>query len=179
MIEINLLGKNYKGKKSGQQSLELEKIKFVSFIAIIVIEIAALLFYSIFMNGRIDNLTKQKRELNGVKREVLILNSKIKQIKLMTKTIANLDNNRDLDAYILKNVANAIPNGLWLTNLNKKGKIINISGSSFITESIAQYMTNLGSTKLIQKVWFSNRGLYKSKTGGKEIYSFYITAKLK
>ena len=179
MIEINLLGEKYKGKKSGSQSLKLEKIKFISFIMIIIIEIAALLFYSISMNGRINNLTKQKRELSGVRREVSMLNSKIKQIKLMVKTIKNLDNNRDLDTYILKDVANAIPDGLWLTGLSKKGGIISISGSSFTPESIAQYMTNLGSTKLIQKVWFSNRGLYKNKTGGKEIYSFYIMAKLK
>jgi len=179
MIEINLLGEKYKGKKSRSQSLELEKIKFISFIVIIIIEIAALLFYTISMNGRINNLTKQKEELSGVKREVLTLNSKIKQIKLMVKTIKNLDNNRDLDTYILKDAANAIPDGLWLTSLSEKGGIISISGSSFTPESIAQYMTNLGSTKLIQKVWFSNRGLYKSKTGGKEIYSFYIMAKLK
>ncbi len=178
MIEINLLGEEYKGKKSVSHSLKFEKIKFIFFV-VIIIEIAALLFYTISMNGKINNLTKQKEELSGVKREVLMLNSKIKQTKLMVKTIKNLDNNRNLDTYILKDVANAIPEGLWLTSLSKKGGIISISGNSFTPESIAQYMTNLSNTKLIQKVWFSNRGLYKSKTDGKEIYSFYITAKLK
>lgn len=179
MIEINLLGKKYKNKKSGPQSLEVEKIKFISFMAIIIIEIAALLFYSVYMSGRIDNLTKQKKELSSVKHEVVMLKSKIKQVKLMTKTVASLESNRDLDTYILKDVANAVPNGLWLTKLSKKGKTISISGSSFTTESIAQYMTNLGNAGKIKKVWFSNKGLYKSKTGGKEVYSFYITARLK
>jgi len=182
MIEINLLGttktkskiKSY-GKREGKNNLLT-----LIMIAIVVIEVVAIALYTLHLNNKVEMLTQKRNSLRNIEREVRVIKAKIKQVQLMTTTIKNLEKGRGIAYRNLKNIADVMPNGLWLVKVDKKGKTIRIEGKSFTTEAVAQYMTNLGNLKDVSKVNFDSRGLVRlSDNRGGDVYRFYIAVFLK
>ncbi len=183
MIEINLLGKTKKTKvkiSSAGLGPSSSKVSALIFIAVILIEIVALILYTLHLNNRIEILTQQRNRLRSVEREVRTIKAKLKEVRTMTATIKNLDKGRGEAFKNLKEIADVIPAGLWLVKLTKSGNVLKIEGKSFSTEAVAQYMTNLGNLKNINRVNFDRSGLVRlSGKNGRDIYKFYIQVILK
>ncbi len=179
MIEINLVG-TYASQKAGKGDINNSQILALSLVAIILVEVVVLVLFTFHFNNRIELLTQKRNELKSVEKEVKVIKAKLKEVNSMIVTIKNLDKNRGEAYKNLKNVADIIPNGLWLTKLTKKGNKLEIEGKSFTTESVAKYMTNLEHVKNVSKVRFNKSGLIRaSRKMGNDVYKFYILVILK
>lgn len=182
MIEINLLGTTKTKSKIKSYGTKGDKGNLLTLImiAIVVIEVIVLALYTLHLNNKVDILTQKRNSLRNVEREVRVIKAKLKQVQLMTTTIKNLEKGRGIAYRNLKDIADVMPNGLWLVKVDKKGKTIRIEGKSFTTEAVAQYMTNLGNLKDVSKVNFDSRGLVRlSSNRGGDVYRFYIAVFLK
>ncbi len=181
MIEINLLGSEDKKSKIKSYNIESgSRVLFLTFVAVVIIEIVALALYTLYLNNKVDTLTQKRNSLKNVEKEVRLIKTKIAQVKLMTKTIKNLEKGRGAAYKNLKEIADVMPDGLWLVSVSKSNNMIKIVGKSFTTEAVAQYMSSLGSLKNVAKVNFDSRGIVRLSTKkGTDIYKFYITVALK
>lgn len=196
MIEINLLGessKKDKGISKGKFIFELPN--YISFaIAIIIVEIVALIYITYSMNGVIDKLQSEKNNLSTIERQVKRIRVKVREVNNMIKAVKSLEKGRSRAAKILEEVADAIPHaflnlnsnispsngGLWLVRLSKKGRIVSVEGKSFTAEAVADYMMRLEALKDVKKVRFSSGGLRKiSSSNGLDVYAFSIIVTLK
>ncbi len=196
MIEINLLGdsqKKGKGESKVKFVLELPNYVVLS-IALIVIEIVALLYVSYRMNSTIDELQSERNKLSAIERQVRKIRVKVREVNNMIKAVKSLEKGRGRAAKILEEIADAIPKGmirenggvlsvggsLWLVNMSKKGNTVYIEGRSFTAEAVADYMMRLEALKDVEKVRFSSGGLRKvSSRDGIDIYAFSIVVTLK
>ena len=177
MIEINLIGIST-SKKS--KRTDNNQIFILGFIAVVLVEVVVLLLFTFHLSNKIELLTQKRNELRSVEKEVKIIKAKLKDVNSMIVTIKNLDKNRGEAYKNLRNVADVIPDGLWLTKLTKRGNKIEIEGKSFATESVAKYMTNLEHVKNVSKVRFNKSGLVRaSHRMSSDIYKFYILVILK
>ncbi len=196
MIKINLLGEGYKNDGGiSNKKFVFELPNYASFaIAIIVVEVVALIYTTYSMNGVINKLQNEKNNLNTIERQVKRIRIKVGEVNNMIKAVKSLEKSRSRAAKILEEIADAIPQaflnygngvssadgGLWLVNLSKKGNIISIDGKSFTAEAVADYMMRLESLKDVKKVRFSSGGLRKiSSNNGVDIYAFSIIITLK
>ncbi len=196
MIEINLLGEGgRKTKGEPKKRIVLELPNYVTFsIALIVIEIVALMYATYSMNKTVDKLQKEKNRLSAIERRVKRVRIKVREVNNMIKAVKSLEKGRGRAAKILEEVADAIPQGmikengdvlsvggsLWLVSMSKKGNTIYIEGRSFTAEAVADYMMRLEALKDVKKVRFSSGGLRKaSSRNGIDIYAFSIVVTLK
>ncbi len=196
MIEINLLGEGgRKTKGEPKKRIVLELPNYVTFsIALIVIEIVALMYATYSMNKTVDKLQKEKNRLSAIERQVKRVRIKVREVNNMIKAVKSLEKGRGRAAKILEEVADAIPQGmikengdvlsvggsLWLVSMSKKGNTIYIEGRSFTAEAVADYMMRLEALKDVEKVRFSSGGLRKaSSRNGIDIYAFSIVVTLK
>ncbi len=184
MIEINLLGKKVKEKRSiSMPSFDFSfggSDVFILLLAVIlVIEIVFLGLMTLKMNNKVELLTQKRNKLKSVEREVKSIRKELKQINLKIDTIKKLKQNRGRAYKILENIANVLPSqGIWLTKLSKNGSSIILEGKSFSTEVVAAYMTNLENLKTVSKVRFRGRGLVRLSKA-RDLYGFYITVTIK
>ncbi len=180
MIEINLLeSSKAKGAKKSYDSGK-KNLFFLILIAVVLIEVVAISLYTLNMNNKISILTQKVNSLRNVEKEVHIIKAKIKEVKIMTTTIKNLEKGRGVAYKNLRDIADVMPNGLWLTRITKRKELLKIEGKSFTTEAVAQYMTSLGNLKNVAKVNFDSRGLVKLPSkNGVDIYKFYIAVALR
>ncbi len=196
MIKINLLdGDSKKDKGISKRKFIFEVPNYVSLaIAVIVVEIVALVYITYSMNNVINKLQSEKNNLNTIERQVKRIRVKVREVNNMIKAVKSLEKNRSRAAEILEEVADAIPHaflnynsnisssngGLWLVRLSKKGHIVGIEGKSLTAEAVADYMMRLEALKGVKKVRFSSGGLRKiSSDNGVDIYAFSIIVTLK
>ncbi len=181
MIEINLLKESDKKRKRISFNFQgVSSIVVMALAVLLVAEIVGLAVYSLKLNHRVYLLTQKRNHLRNVEREVNRIRARLKQVKTMTQAIKKLSKNRGMAARILKDVADVMPDGLWLVKLTKKNNVVNIEGRSFTAEAVAQYMTNLGNLGYVQKVRFNGNGLVRIKSkSAPNVYKFYISVTLK
>ncbi len=179
MIEINLLKKDKTRRKIDFSSYLGGAI--VLFVALLIVEVAFLAYYTMSLNTQYNSLSTTRDKLRSVEREVKRIRAKLKEVRVMTATIKKLGQNRGMAYRILKDVADLMPDGLWLVRLTKRDNVLFIEGKSFTTEAVAEYMTNLGNLKYVANVRFNGSGLVRLQVPKKSVnvYKFYIKVTLK
>jgi len=141
MIKVNLLPEHLKKKEPGQKSSRgpLDKapiypIMAVIFILLLFVHIALGLF--IFNKKmQIDSLDKtsknaqaQSKEIEDIKKDIAAKRDKLKILEPLLK--------RDMHwTYFLNKVNQAVPKGLWLTNISFINRRLVIKGSVLAFES--------------------------------------------
>ena len=153
MIRINLLpARALKKKESTRQFFSI--LVLCGILAVIVI---AYLHFS---------LTNQ---INKVNNQILSYNEEIKQLKIDTKdvnkfkaeqedlqrriqVIQTLQQAKTGPVRVLDNLSMTLPGKLWLTSLKEKDGKMEIKGIAMDNPAIAQFMTNLENTEVINNV---------------------------
>ncbi|GAB2511719.1 PilN domain-containing protein [Microbulbifer agarilyticus] len=155
MAKINLL--------PWRQEFRAQKQKEFQQVAVVVVLAAAC---SVFMwmktvDAQITNQNQRNQLLNT---EIAALNKQVREIKELKqrrqelidrmRVIQELQGNRPLAVRYFDEMVRAAPEGLWLTELKRTGKTIQISGMAESNNRVSSFMRSLD-----QSEWFQSPNL--------------------
>jgi Tfp pilus assembly protein PilN len=105
-------------------------------------------------NDKIKSLKAQKTELTNIKAQVEEFDRQKKLLQVRVDTIEKLQRDRTGGQELLDMVANTVSRteNLWLTDLQRKGSTLNISGASASINSVANFITAMKRSGYFQKV---------------------------
>ena len=144
MAQINLL--------PWREALRKEKQR--EFISITVFSVALVVvsmgFVHIHIEGAIDYQDRRNKYLEN---EIRILDEKIKEIKQLESTkkallermniIQNLQTTRPGVVHLFEELAQTLPEGVYLTGVKQAGDRLNISGKAESNARVSAYMRNI------------------------------------
>ena len=155
MAKINLL--------PWRQEYRAQKQKEFQQVAALVVLAAG---FSVFMwmktvDSQIANQEERNQILNT---EIIALNKQVHEIQNLKKrrqelidrmrVIQELQGNRPLAVRYFDDMVRAAPEGLWLTNLKRSGKTLQISGVAESNNRVSSFMRSLD-----QSEWFQSPNL--------------------
>lgn len=143
MIRINLLPWR-------EQQREERKRQFLIAVAITaVIAVIGVAIAGKYLNMQIDNQNMRNNYLN---QQIAVMNDRIKVIEDLKakraellsrmKIIQDLQSNRQILARLLDQFVRTLPDGVFYTGLDKKGKQITISGITVSNNRVSNLMRN-------------------------------------
>ena len=139
-----------------EDALKAQQKKFFSVLSLVALFSCAItLSVSFFYQAKIDG---QKTKNNFLKNEVQLLDIRINEIQqLKLKKIAlqkrisvvvQLQRSRNVGTQVLNEIARIIPNGIYITQLEKKGNSLFIQGKSESNNHLANMMRAIGVSDL-------------------------------
>lgn len=155
MAKINLL--------PWRQEYRAQKQKEFQQVAALVVIAAG---FSVFMwmktvdaqianqNERNQLLTTEIAALDKQVREIKDLKKRRQELIDRMRVIQELQGNRPLSVRYFDEMVRAAPEGLWLTNLKRTGKILKISGVAESNNRVSSFMRSLD-----QSEWFESPNL--------------------
>lgn len=125
------------------------------------------------INGMIDH---QNQRNDFIEKEIAVVDSKIKEIKELEaqkkqllnrmNVIQDLQTRRPMVVHMLDKLVKALPEGLYLTEVNQKGAELTINGLAQSNARVSAFMRNLDDSN-----WFNNPKLeviqVQEKNGGR------------
>src|SRR5882724_11799802 len=160
MIRINLLGQTR--PKSARRPVDTGAALPAVFIGAGVVLGGLVLGYIYFSwqsklteeNNRIKQLTAQKTELQQIKQQVEAFDKQKAVLQVRVDTIEKLQRDRTGGQELLDMVANTVSRteNLWLTNMARKGNVLNVQGASASINSVANFITAMKRSGYFQKV---------------------------
>jgi len=131
MAYINLLPWREEALKAKQKEF------FTLLIAIALLAFAVIFVVSLYFQARIDGqvtrnqfLKNEIQQLDIQIAEIRTLNDKKAALKKRIEVIEQLQRSRNVGTQILDEIAKIIPNGIYITQLDKQGNSIEIIGKS-------------------------------------------------
>src|SRR2546425_4229561 len=130
-------------------------------------------------NDKIKALKAQKAELTSIKAQVEEFDRQKKLLQTRVDTIEKLQRDRTGGQELLDMVANTVSRteNLWLTDLTRKGSVLNIQGASASINSVANFITAMKRSGYFQKV-----EIKESKQDDKNLavqtFTFQMTAEV-
>jgi type IV pilus assembly protein PilN len=105
-------------------------------------------------NDKIKSLKAQKAELQQIKAQVEEFDAQKKLLQVRVDTIEKLQRDRTGGQELLDMVANTVSRteNLWLTDMARKGNVLNIQGASASINSVANFITAMKRSGYFQKV---------------------------
>jgi type IV pilus assembly protein PilN len=152
MTQINLLPWREDLRKFKNQ------IFYVIGCAVIVLGILSIKIMGIFLDQYIDTrnenvkyVADQKRDIEKQVKEISSLKTEKQQLSSRIDVIQSLQADRSSIVKLLDNIARAVPEGLYLEELSRKGKQVSLTGVAQSNGNIANFITALH-----QLSWLSN-----------------------
>lgn len=160
---------------------ELRKERQNEFYMVIGLVTAAALFLLYTVNGfYTDAIELQNKRNNFVVSETKVLDAKIKEIKQLRETrqmliermelIQALQGNRPIIVRVFDEMARAVPDELFFTNVSIKGTAVNVKGVAKSNNRVSALMRNFD-----QSDWFTNPALVKVHSRSDKEKTFEIT----
>lgn len=139
-----------------EEALKAQQKEFFTILTVIALLSLALVFsVSLFYQAQIDGQITKNQFL---KNEIQLLDIRIAEIKeLKAKKIAlqkrisvieQLQRSRNVGTQVLDEMAKLIPNGIYLTRLEKKGNSISLQGKSESNNHLANMIRAIGLSDL-------------------------------
>ncbi|CCQ10814.1 Type IV pilus biogenesis protein PilN [Pseudoalteromonas luteoviolacea B = ATCC 29581] len=97
-----------------------------------------------FLDQEIALLDAQIQEINE-------LNKKKENLQQRMKLIEELQSNRNLGTQLIDEIARVVPAGIYLTSLERKGKMIKVVGRSESNNRLSTMLRNVESSYLLEK----------------------------
>ncbi len=152
---------------------ELRKERQREFLSILggaaVLVLAIVLYTHVHINGMIEH---QERRNEFLTQEIAALDKKIKEIKELDKTkrkllarmdiIQQLQRSRPRVVHLFDELAKTIPEGVYLTQLSRKGDLLTMRGVAQSNARVSAYMHNLDNS-----LWLAEPKLGVIETKGK------------
>lgn len=140
-----------------EEALRIQQKNFFTVLGgVILFSFAILFLVSLYYQAKIDGQIKKNIYL---KNEVQLLDIRIAKIKeLNAKKIAlkkrmsvieQLQQSRNVGAQVLNEIAKIIPNGIYITQLEKEGSTIFIQGKSESNNHLANMIRAIGLSDLL------------------------------
>jgi len=131
-------------------------------------------------NDKIKALKAQKAELTSIKAQVEEFDRQKKLLQTRVDTIEKLQRDRTGGQELLDMVANTVSRteNLWLTDLTRKGSILNIQGASASINSVANFITAMKRSGYFQKVEIEESKQDERATSGIQTFTFKLNAEI-
>lgn len=166
MILINLLPHREAARKRRKEVFQM-----AMFGALVVGLLAAAGVYAIFQ-GLIDGQQERNTYLQS---EIAVLNRQIKDVQGLEGEIAalrerqqaveDLQADRNLPVYLLSDLAQLLPEGVYLSSLKQNGLQVELKGSAQSNERVSEVLRNLSNGS----PWFTKPVLKEIVSGTVEI----------
>ena len=131
-------------------------------------------------NDKIKALKAQKAELTSIKAQVEQFDLQKKLLQTRVDTIEKLQRDRTGGQELLDMVANTVSRteNLWLTDLTRKGSVLNIQGASASINSVANFITAMKRSGYFQKVEIEESKQDERATSGVQTFTFKLNAEI-
>ncbi len=126
-------------------------------------------------NARVDQMKRDIDQFKPQLEKVAAFRKQKAELEKKIKIIADLDRARSGPVQVLNDLANRIPERLWLTNLSTKDGQIFMEGLSLDNDLVALFLSSLGQSPFFKDVDLDNT---KLKEGALRLVSFKIRAVL-
>lgn len=152
MIRINLLGDEARDSNSAQGII-------VAYVASLVGLVLLCVYLNISVNGEISDLSQRREQLDRDLRllkettaEVQDLEKRRSELKEKLTVIALLRKSKRGPARVLDEINNAIPERVWLTDVQEKGGEMRIIGKALDPIAITDFSTKLRESEFMPQV---------------------------
>jgi Tfp pilus assembly protein PilN len=191
MIRINLLGVGrQKARKTTTTSLFGAAQRTQAACALVMLIAMAgiggwywsLSQQSARMTAEVTKARGEVERLKAVLDEVKRAEERRADLEQRVKVIEDLRLAQSVPVQLLAHVSNSLPEALWLTALDQKGDFVQIEGRTTTLISLADFVANLGTNKLVTKpidiVNSEVEGANAQSKGGVDIVKFSVKAPL-
>ena len=171
MIRINLLPHREEAKKARRE-------QFFVLVGLVSVLGALIVFAGYTMIG--GSITSQEGANDFLKKEIAVLDKQLDQIKRLKEqtqallsrkqVIENLQRDRGETVYLLSELVNQVPEGIYLKTVKQDGLKINVTGHAQSNARISALMRNLEASP-----WLEQPQLVESKAvvvNGRRVYEF-------
>jgi type IV pilus assembly protein PilN len=155
MIKINLLEVEKERRAKGPAPAAGAPTSLIALIAIGG-SLAAFVLYYFSIENRIKDLQQEievkkvkKKELEPYIQKVEELDRRRSDLAKKNRAIEELRSQRTIPVHILDEVSRALPDYLWLTNLQVQGEQLNIDGQTIQEQAIPTFMKRLDDSEFI------------------------------
>ena len=144
MILINLLPHREAARKRRRESFQVTM--FLSALLGLVAAGAVYMWYQ----SRIEEqqsrnvfLQQQNRTLDGQIKEIASIESEIAALRARQKAVEDLQSDRNLPVYLLKELDAQLPDGVYITGLRQTDQIVEMQGMAQSQERVSELLRNL------------------------------------
>ena len=181
MIRINMLPFRATRKKENirrQVSILLLSLAFMLII---------LFYFNFSLGSKIDDINAKIKETKSdlskyekINKEIAQIKKKLKNLKKKIAVMSALEANRFAPIKLMDTMTKVIvPKRMWFTNLQSKGKKVNISGVALDNTTVADFMVRLENSGLFKKVDLKTLKRSKSKKGKTSKFKTFKVACIK
>ena len=127
------------------------------------------------LNNELPDLRKEIEVLNGKLKEIANLENKIRELKSKHRVIEDLSNKKVGPVRVLDSLAAAIPPSLWLVELKQSGGNLIINGLAMDNQSVAEFIRSLSRSEHFKNVELIESLQADEKTGPYKRFSMQST----
>jgi type IV pilus assembly protein PilN len=150
MAYINLLPWREEAEKARQRA-------FFTMLTVVALGALVVVFLiSQFYQMRLDGQTERNQFLNNEIKildlritKIKLLNEKKKELEKRTSVVEQLQRSRNVGTQVLDEIAKIVPNGIYLTRLEKQGNSLNIIGKSESNNHLANMIRKIERSDLL------------------------------
>lgn len=176
MIRINLLPvRQTQRRQTIQQQL-------LAGAAVLILAIIGSIVWTAAISSKkevlINDITQKKNELAQLDKiigEVNEFEKKKKELEQKLDTIEDLRKRKSGPVRALDDLANEIPNRVWILKLEEKNGSVTIDGSAIDHEDVSAFMKALQKSKYFSNISLGFSKADKPTAGGVTLYNFRIT----
>lgn len=176
MLNINLLPIREARRKEDVRQLLMQGLLMLVLVASGIAFVHSRISEEIALsNARVDQMKRDIDQFKPQLEKVAAFRKQKAELEKKIKIIADLDRARSGPVQVLNDLANRIPERLWLTNLSTKDGQIFMEGLSLDNDLVALFLSSLGQSPFFKDVDLDNT---KLKEGALRLVSFKIRAVL-
>jgi Tfp pilus assembly protein PilN len=152
MIKINLIRQKRKKRREVNYGLVYGLSMAVFLVGLFSFHRTALVGKQ---RGLERDIQKAKQEITRLRKdigEVEKFKHKKKELKNKVNIVGKLQKGRKTPVIIMDSLVHSVPEKAWLTQLNYKGKFLELTGYALNNYVVADFMNNLGSTKRFNNI---------------------------
>ncbi len=179
MIPVNLLP---------WRELERKRIKVNFFYRLALAVILALIFTFLIRSMIGAQISEQQFRNNYLQDAILKLGRDVAAVDtLMAKEkivnqqldlVRNLQMGRDLPVYVLETVAQVMPSGAYLTNLQYVGNTLTLQGQATSSAEITELLNNINNSSVLADARLTNLSTFGNEGFVKQQFTISTTVKL-
>lgn len=111
-----------------------------------------------YLKSEISQLDNQIKDIKGLEEE-------INSLKARQKSVEDLQADRNLPVYLLSDITQLLPEGVYITSMKQKGLNVEVKGSAQSNERVSEVLRNISNGSL----WFTKPILKEIVSGTVEV----------
>lgn len=128
------------------------------------------------LDSEIAKLQTREKELQAIKAQVDAFEAKKKTLTAKVDLIEKLRAEQSSPVHLLDEISKALPDFVWLTNMEQTGNAIKLTGESSSLTSIADFISNLQRTGWFPQVDLVSSDEQAAPSGGQSVVKFVLQA---